>query len=172
MIDDKQIDPSELPDEQNFQDFSMKEKMSLKLEEYKRKIKIVEENFELFKVQLFFYFNFEHGDSGSPTINENTLFYIIRLKNDEQPENLNIQFDRLYKINQNCQNVLKNIKICWYNVYNEKETPNVVVISTKILHDIFYKRNISKVRTYTYFEKLIPENDDDATYFIAITKLI
>ena len=161
-----------IPVEKKYQK-STKDKVFKKFDEYKRK---VAENFILLKVQLFFYFKFEHGDSGSPTIDEYTCFYIIRSNNLneilETQKELNIT--RLYEINQNCQNVFKNIKICWHNYKKTlkdrpiEDRPKAVYIPTSLLHDIFYKRNISKGRSYFIFKGKIPENDD-ARYFIGIS---
>jgi hypothetical protein len=170
--DDKQI-LKRLPDEVDYKK-SRTDEIFQKFDEYKRKIKNVAENFILLKVQLFFYFKFEHGDVGVPTINEKTMIYIIRLRT--KTKNLTDQvtiiqnqyaFHRLYKINQTCQNVLKNIKIFWYNgIYSKKKLDRTIVTIDE-LHDIFYNRDISKVRTNFKTQNL---ENDNALYFIALSK--
>ena len=114
---------------------SRKDEIFQKLDEYIKIIKNVGDNFKLWKVQIFFYLNFEHGDLGVPTISEKTSIYIIRSKTNQkslskQVNEIQRRFGshRLYKINQTCQNVLKNIKIFFY--YNEigpKYSTNLIV---------------------------------------------
>ena len=154
---------------------SRKDEIFQKLDEYIKIIKNVGDNFKLWKVQIFFYLNFEHGDLGVPTISEKTSIYIIRSKTNQkslskQVNEIQRRFGshRLYKINQTCQNVLKNIKIFFY--YNEigpEENLVRTILTIYDLHDIFYKRDISKVRTNFKTQNL---ENDNALYFIALSK--